>query len=46
MWLRDYLKTYSGGLLMISHDVELMEMTVNKVLYLDCLLYTSPSPRD
>ena len=35
VWLRDYLKTYSGGLLMISHDVELMEMTVNKVLYLD-----------
>ncbi|MCK6095710.1 ABC-F family ATP-binding cassette domain-containing protein [Micrococcus sp. 2A] len=35
VWLREYLKTYSGGLLMISHDVELMEMTVNKVLYLD-----------
>jgi len=35
VWLRDYLKTYSGGLLMISHDVELMEMTCTKVLYLD-----------
>ncbi|WP_248123364.1 ABC-F family ATP-binding cassette domain-containing protein [Micrococcus lacusdianchii] len=35
VWLREYLRTYSGGLLMISHDVELMEMTVNKVLYLD-----------
>ena len=35
--LRDYLKTYPGGLLMISHDVELMEMVVNKVLYLDAM---------
>ncbi|MGC5048248.1 ABC-F family ATP-binding cassette domain-containing protein [Micrococcus porci] len=40
VWLRDYLKTYSGGLLMISHDVELMEMTVNKVLYLDAMRQT------
>jgi ATPase subunit of ABC transporter with duplicated ATPase domains len=34
-WLRDYLKSYSGGLLVISHDVELLEATVNRVLHLD-----------
>ena len=35
VWLREFLRSYQGGLLMISHDVELMEMVVNKVLYLD-----------
>ncbi|GAA2116583.1 ABC-F family ATP-binding cassette domain-containing protein [Kocuria atrinae] len=35
VWLRDFLKNYQGGVLMISHDVELMNMVVNKVLYLD-----------
>lgn len=35
IWLRDFLKNYSGGLLVISHDVDLMEMVVNKVFYLD-----------
>ncbi|MDN5573626.1 MAG: ATP-binding cassette domain-containing protein, partial [Micrococcales bacterium] len=34
-WLREFLRSYSGGVLVISHDVELMEMVVNKVLYLD-----------
>ncbi|MEG9225890.1 ribosomal protection-like ABC-F family protein [Aeromicrobium sp. Sec7.5] len=34
-WLRGFLKSYSGGLVIISHDVELIEETVNKVLYLD-----------
>ncbi len=34
-WLRDFLKNYSGGVLMISHDTGLLEATVNKVLYLD-----------
>ena len=34
-WLRDYLKSYSGGLLVISHDVELLEATVNRVIHLD-----------
>ena len=34
-WLRSYLINYSGGLLVISHDTELLEQTVNKVLYLD-----------
>lgn len=35
MWLREFLKNFQGGLLVISHDVELMELVVNKVLYLD-----------
>nr|WP_241265726.1 ABC-F family ATP-binding cassette domain-containing protein [Streptomyces boncukensis] len=34
-WLRDFLKTYRGGLIVISHDVDLMETAVNKVFYLD-----------
>lgn len=35
MWLRDFLKNFSGGLMVISHDVELMELVVNRVFYLD-----------
>jgi ATPase subunit of ABC transporter with duplicated ATPase domains len=35
VWLRDYLKTYRGGLVVISHDVGLIEQVVNKVFYLD-----------
>ncbi|MEU7991993.1 ABC-F family ATP-binding cassette domain-containing protein [Rothia amarae] len=35
VWLREFLKNFQGGLLVISHDVELMELVVNKVLYLD-----------
>ena len=34
-WLRDHLKGYRGGLLVISHDVDLVEQVVNKVFYLD-----------
>ncbi|MFI5084825.1 MAG: ABC-F family ATP-binding cassette domain-containing protein [Actinomycetales bacterium] len=34
-WLRDFLKTHQGGLMVISHDVELLEATVNKVFHLD-----------
>nr|MBW4096182.1 ABC-F family ATP-binding cassette domain-containing protein [Acidobacteriota bacterium] len=34
-WLRDFLKTHQGGLIVISHDVELLEATVNKVYHLD-----------
>ncbi|NJP81569.1 ABC-F family ATP-binding cassette domain-containing protein, partial [Streptomyces sp. AA8] len=34
-WLRDYLKTYRGGFIVISHDVDLVETVVNKVFYLD-----------
>ncbi len=35
VWLRDYLTKYSGGLVIISHDVNLIETVVNKVFYLD-----------
>ncbi len=35
VWLRDYLKTYRGGFIVISHDVDLVETVVNKVFYLD-----------
>ncbi|WP_298490300.1 ribosomal protection-like ABC-F family protein [uncultured Rothia sp.] len=41
LWLRDFLKNFSGGLMVISHDVELMELVVNRVFYLDanrCLI--------
>jgi ATPase subunit of ABC transporter with duplicated ATPase domains len=35
IWLRDHLKTYRGGLVVISHDTELIEQVVNKVFHLD-----------
>ncbi|MFD0802933.1 ABC-F family ATP-binding cassette domain-containing protein [Streptomonospora algeriensis] len=35
IWLRDFLKNHQGGLVVISHDVELVEDVVNKVFYLD-----------
>ncbi|MGZ4590197.1 MAG: ABC-F family ATP-binding cassette domain-containing protein, partial [Actinomycetes bacterium] len=35
VWLRDYLKAYKGGLVVISHDVGLLEHTVNRVFHLD-----------
>lgn len=35
VWLRDFLKAYQGGLIVISHDVNLVETTVNRVFYLD-----------
>ncbi len=35
MWLRDHLRSYSGGFIVISHDVELLRDTVNQVMYLD-----------
>ncbi len=34
-WLRDFLKSHQGGLIVISHDTELLEATVNKVYHLD-----------
>jgi ATPase subunit of ABC transporter with duplicated ATPase domains len=34
-WLRDHLRGYRGGLMLISHDVTLLEAVVNKVFYLD-----------
>ncbi|MCI2958609.1 ATP-binding cassette domain-containing protein [Agromyces atrinae] len=35
VWLREFLKTYKGGVIVISHDVELVGETVNRVFYLD-----------
>jgi ATPase subunit of ABC transporter with duplicated ATPase domains len=34
-WLRDFLRQHTGGLIVISHDVELLDAVVNKVWYLD-----------
>ncbi|YAL81883.1 ABC-F family ATP-binding cassette domain-containing protein [Dermacoccaceae bacterium W4C1] len=34
-WLRDYLKAYRGGLIVISHDVELLDAVVTRVFHLD-----------
>ncbi|HET9657608.1 MAG TPA: ABC-F family ATP-binding cassette domain-containing protein [Kineosporiaceae bacterium] len=34
-WLRDFLRAWSGGLIVISHDVGLLDATVNKVFHLD-----------
>jgi len=35
VWLRDYLRSYKGGLVVISHDVGLLDNTVNRVFHLD-----------
>jgi ATPase subunit of ABC transporter with duplicated ATPase domains len=35
VWLREFLKSYTGGFIVISHDVELVGETVNRVFYLD-----------
>ena len=37
VWLRDYLKGYGGGLVIISHDVNLLSAVVNKVWFLDAV---------
>jgi len=37
VWLREFLKNYQGGLIIISHDIDLVEETVNKVFYLDAI---------
>jgi ATPase subunit of ABC transporter with duplicated ATPase domains len=34
-WLRGFLQSHKGGLIVISHDVGLLEACVNKVLHLD-----------
>ncbi len=35
MWLREFLRAHRGGLVVISHDVGLLEACINKVLHLD-----------
>ncbi|CAM3110132.1 ABC-F family ATP-binding cassette domain-containing protein [Saccharomonospora xinjiangensis] len=34
-WLRGFLKSHTGGLVIISHDVDLLDEVVNKVWFLD-----------
>src|SRR5260370_461275 len=34
-WLRDHLRSYRGGLIVISHDTDLLEAIVGKVFHLD-----------
>ena len=34
-WLREFVKNYKGGVIIISHDIELVGETVNRVFYLD-----------
>jgi len=36
-WLRGFLKSHDGGLVVISHDVELLAAVVNKVWFLDAV---------
>jgi len=35
VWLRTFLKAHKGGLIVISHDVTLLDETVTRVLHLD-----------
>jgi ATPase subunit of ABC transporter with duplicated ATPase domains len=35
VWLREFLRAFRGGLVVISHDTALLENTVNRVLHLD-----------
>jgi ATPase subunit of ABC transporter with duplicated ATPase domains len=35
IWLRDFLRQHTGGLVLISHDVALLDAVVNKVWYID-----------
>ena len=34
-WLRGYIANHKGGLIVISHDVDLLDAVVNRVWYLD-----------
>ena len=36
-WLRDFLKSHTGGLVIISHNVELLADVVNRVWFLDAV---------
>ncbi len=35
VWLRSYLQSFPGGLIIISHDTELLNAVINKVFHLD-----------
>ena len=36
-WLRDFLRNHTGGLIVISHDVDLLADVVNRVWFLDAV---------
>lgn len=36
-WLREFLKSHEGGLVVISHDIDLLAAVVNKVWFLDAV---------
>jgi ATPase subunit of ABC transporter with duplicated ATPase domains len=36
-WLRDFLTTHDGGLVVVSHNTELLAAVVNKVWFLDAI---------
>ena len=42
-WLESFLQTYSGAVVLVSHDRAFLDNVTTRTL---CLLYTSPSPRD
>ena len=35
VWLREFLRSFRGGIVVISHDTALLDATVNRVLHLD-----------
>ncbi len=35
VWLREFLRSHKGGLVVISHDVAIVEASVNRVFHLD-----------
>lgn len=35
VWLRTFLQNYQGGVVVISHDADLLEATVNRIFFLD-----------
>ncbi|MEN9693606.1 MAG: hypothetical protein RLZZ330_1250 [Actinomycetota bacterium] len=35
IWLRTFLQNYPGGVVVISHDADLLEATVNRIFFLD-----------
>jgi ATPase subunit of ABC transporter with duplicated ATPase domains len=37
VWLRDFLRQHTGGLIVVSHSVELLDAVVNKVCHLDAV---------
>ncbi|MDQ6773028.1 MAG: ATP-binding cassette domain-containing protein [Candidatus Dormibacteraeota bacterium] len=39
-WLREFLRGHRGGLIVISHDVKLLQHAVNRVFHLDAALAT------